>query len=402
MTLTYSEILFASAYLDIDINPDMFYDKELQKFVKLLKEKGSEYLQNMDSFSGVSPTPITREKFIDLYNSMIYTKAVNEKTELLQGSLMLQDWTVLNEQFPELAPSTLNSAVLKTGAEINLENSEFIPFYDQWDTVYKGLLPEDFIVVYGMSKMGKSNLTANIAYQAIKNGFTVGFYPTELSISVTLKYILGFELGLKGNEALEFFNRHPQELTRLRKLYGHRIIFPSTHIFSWKEYEALYQDKRVQVVFQDNFVRCIAQLGLSEDASSASQLARKFSTMQQKYRKPTFIVTQETTRPASPKELEDVPDVFEIGLGHTFMTKSMHQEASLGINIVKRRGTQIREVRTVSDRFRGVTDSDTIMSIEIDKQCNLKTDCVKSSYQKSVDRAERAYLKSNVNKEESY
>jgi hypothetical protein len=393
MALTYGELLFGVAYLDIDINPEMFYDKELQKFVKLLKEKGSEYLQNMDNFSGISPTPITKEKFIDLYNSQIFTKAVNDRVELLQGSLMLQDWTVLNEEFPKLASDTLNSANLKTGAEISLDDSEFIAFYDQWDTCYRGLLAEDFIIVYGMSKMGKSNLTANIAYQAIKAGYTVGFYPTELSISVTLKYILGFELGLKGNEALEFFNRHPQELGRLRKKYGNNIIFPSTHIFNWKEYEALYQDKRVQIVFQDNFVRCIAQLGLSEDASSASQLARKFSTMQQKYRKPTFIVTQETTRPATPKELEDNPGVYEIGLGHTFMTKSMHQEASLGLNIVKRPGTQIREIRTVSDRFRGVTDADTMMSIEVDKQCNLKTDCVKSSYQKNVDRVEKAYLK---------
>ncbi len=116
--------------------------------------------------------------------------------------------------------------------------------------------------------------------------------------------------------------------------------------------------------------------------------------MQQKYTKPTFMVTQETTRPAQPKELEENPDVFDIGLGHTFMSKSMHQEASLGLNIRKRAGTQIREIRTISDRFRGVTDSDTNMVIEIDKQCNLKTDCIKSSYQKNVERVEKSFLHS--------
>lgn len=392
--LSYSEILFAVAYLDIEIDPEVFYEEDLKKFVKLLLEKGPEYLQNMDSFSGVSPTPITREKFIDLYNTMIYTKAVNNKIETIQSALMLQDWQTLSDQFPEFSGSTMNSAVLKTGAEIELEESEFIPFYDEWDKVYRGLLPEDYFVIYALPKRGKSSLVANIAYQAIKHGFSIGFYPTELSISVTLKYILGFELGLKGNEALEFFNMYPKELTRLRNKYGSQIIFPSTHIFNWKEYEALYQDKRVQIVFQDNFVRCIAQLGLNEDASSAAKLARQFSTMQQRYRKPTFMVTQETARPATPKELEDNPGVYEVGLGTTFMTKSMHQEASLGLNIVLRPGTQIREVRTVVDRFRGVTDADTVMSIEIDKRCNLKTECIRSSYQKNLDRIEKVYKNS--------
>jgi hypothetical protein len=552
MNIDYSELLFVAQYYNIELNPEAFYDKSQAKFVKLLNSKEKNVLQELETFGDISPKPISIEAFNSKYNHMLFTKAVNDKVEKLQGALMMQEWDTLTTEFPDLAGVARSDSKLVTADEISIETSSFTPFYPEWDLVYRGLLPEDFIVIFGINKRGKlladgtpiltpqgwtthgelkvgdyvygldgkaikilnimnraeanmrvemsngeiiychedhewtiknhhgaiktwetskikkylettresiylpqadyiqserkelpldpyfldktkqvtiksviydnqgymghcievdspdglyrvgrtlvpthnSTFTANIAYQAIKHGHTIGFYPTELSISVTLKYILGFEFGLKGNEALEFFNKYPQEFDKLRKKYGKQIIFPPTHIFSWEHYEALYKDSRVQIVFQDNFVRCIAQLGLSEDAVSASQLARKFSTVQQRYRKSTFMVTQETVRPATPKELEDNPGVYEVGQGYTFMTKSMMQETSLGINIVLKSGTTIREIRTTADRFRGSGDGNTIMSIELDSQSNMRTDMVKSSIDKAIQRAEKMLKKS--------
>lgn len=140
-----------------------------------------------------------------------------------------------------------------------------------------------------------STVTAYLAFKAIESGIPIGFYPTELSISVTLKYILGFALGLRGNEALAYFDGyidqngqfvegHKKEFNELIEEYNHLIHLPPTNIFNYNDYESLYLSD-AQFIFHDNFVRSLSQLGLNEDASSASQFSRRLSTIQQKYTK---------------------------------------------------------------------------------------------------------------------
>lgn len=232
-----------------------------------------------------------------------------------------------------------------------------------------------------------STITAYLAYEAIKSGIPIGFYPTELSLSVTLKYILGFEYGLRGNESLTFFTKNPDELKKTIDKYNHLIYFPPTNMFNYSDYESLYESP-AKFIFHDNLVRSVSQLGLNEDSTSFAMVSRKLATIQQKYKKCTFLVTQETMRDATPKELEANPDKYEYGKGFTYMSKALLQESSLALMVRTRSNSQVRELIVKNDRFRGSADVNTQIFAEITNRGKIKITKVKDAMELALDRAQ--------------
>jgi intein/homing endonuclease len=232
-----------------------------------------------------------------------------------------------------------------------------------------------------------STITAYLAYEAVRNGVPIGFYPTELSLSVTLKYILGFEYGVRGNEALVFFNNNPEELKKCIDKYNHLIYLPPSNMFNYTDYEALYESP-AKFIFHDNLVRSVSQLGLNEDQTSFAQVSRRLATIQQKYKKCTFLVTQEAMREATPKELETNPTEYEKGKGHTYMSRALLQESSLALLVRTRPGSQVRELVVKNDRFRGSADVNTQIFAEITPRGKIKVTKVKDAMEEAISRAQ--------------
>jgi len=152
---------------------------------------------------------------------------------------------------------------------------------------------------------GKSTITAYLAYKAIKAGIPIGFYPTELTITTTLQYILGFEYSCRGAEASIFFHENPNLFNEILDKYNHLILLPPTNRFNWNDYEALYESD-AKFIFHDNFIKSASQLGINEDASSFSKLSREFSDMQHKYRKCFAKNTPVLMADGSVKMIQDV------------------------------------------------------------------------------------------------
>jgi hypothetical protein len=400
MGLSLGEILFAYAHLEVDIDETVFYDNETRKFIVAMKKQAYESMIGLGSWGEVSVKPISKEAFVREYNHLIYARRVNDKTEELKLALLTGDWAVLTAEFPDTIGKAFKVNNTINPSALTLDEDGFYPFFPDWDDGFKGLRDDDFIVFYAPPKHGKSTITAYLAYEAIKNGVPIGFYPTELSLSVTLKYILGFEYGLRGNEALVFFADHHKELTNAIKKYNHLIYFPPTNMFNWSDYEALYESP-AKFIFHDNIVRSVSQLGLNEDSSSFAQVSRKLATLQQKYKKATFLVTQEAMREATPKELEANPDKYEIGKGHTYMSRALLQESSLALLVRTRQNSQVRELMVKNDRFRGAGDVNTQIFTEITSRGKIKVTKVKDAMEETIRRIESKMFESkSVTKEE--
>lgn len=393
MSLSLGELLYLHCYQDIDIDPMIFRDKDTREFLIALQKMPIESVRGLDRWGEVSPIPISKEAGMDAINNDIFTPLVNERMEFLRHKLLTHDWSSLAEAFPEIDNKHFKSYNIKNPMDLVLEDIDYFPFFPEWDgengNAMRGLRDDDLIVIFAMSKMGKSTICAYLAYKAIEQGLPIGFYPTELTIPVTLKYILGYEYGLRGNESLMFFSQNPDKFKELIEKYNHLIFVPPTNIFNWSDYTALYESP-AKVIFHDNFVRSLAHLGMNEDAASANQLSRKVSTLQQKYQKATFIVTQEATDKASPKQLEANPDIKEIGAGHTAIGRGLQQECSLLLNIQNRANNSIGKKIVIShDRFRGVSDIDSQISLEITKRGTLHVEVLHDNMTAQIKKAER-------------
>ena len=395
MNLSLGEILFAFTHLEVDIDETVFYDNDTRAFIVAMKSQSYESMVGIGRWGEVEVKPISKDFFIREYNHLIYAKKVNDRAEELKLALLTNDWALLASEFPETAGQAFKVNNTINPKDLILEDDGFYLFFDEWNEGFKGLRDDDFIVFFAPPKHGKSTITAYLAYEAVRSGIPIGFYPTELSLSVTLKYICGFEYGLRGNESLQFFARNPDELKKCIAKYNHLIYFPPTNIFSFTDYEALYESD-AKFIFHDNFIRSLSQLGLNEDAASASQFSRKLATIQQRHKKCTFLVTQEAMREATPKEVESNPDRLEIGKGYTALSRSLLQECSLSLLVRTRANSQVRELIVKNDRFRGSADVNTQIFAEITNRGKIKITKVKDAMEVSLDRAQRLLTERGV------
>lgn len=402
MNLSLSEILYAYAYHNIEIDESTFYDEHTKEFIRAMKRMPYESITGCEMFGEISPQIISKEYFVEQYNTMIYSSIVNEKTAKLQMDLLSHNWLSLSEAFPETQSQAFRVNNIKNPQDLILEDYTFYNFFPEWDKGFRGLRDDDFIVFFAPPKHGKSTITAFLAYKAIKAGIPIGFYPTELTLSVTLKYILGFEYGCRGDESLAFFDGykdengiqiggHKKEFNELLAQYNHLIYLPPSNRFNYNDYEALYESP-AKFIFHDNFVKSAAHLGLEETPTNFSQLSRKLSDIQHKHKKTTFLATQETMREASPKELEGDPDTTEIGKGYTFMSRTLLQESSLALNIKKKSHSQIRKLVVKNDRFRGLSDFNNQMFAEITNRGTLKVTVEQDAMVKNLEMIERNML----------
>jgi len=405
MNLSLGQLLYAYSYHDLDIDERHFYDKDVKEFIRAMKRMPNESIKQCSVFGDISPEIISKEAFVETYNAMVFTPLVNEKCQRLKELITFQhDWAALAEEFPEAGTQCFRINNIKNPMDLVLEDVTFYSFFPEWDKGFRGLRDDDFIVYFAPPKTGKSTITAYFAYEAIKAGIPIGVYPTELTITTTLKYIFGYEFGLRGDEALAFFDgfisengivegSHKEEFKELLEKYNHLIFMPPTNRFNWNDYEALYESD-AKFIFHDNFIKSLSQLGLGEDATSASQFARKLSDTQHKFQKTTFLVTQEAMREATPKELETAPTITEYGKGHTFLTRSLLQESSLALHIKRRPNTQIRDLIVKNDRFRGLNDGTSTMFAEVTNRGKIRVTMAKDSVKESLMRAERKLFES--------
>lgn len=381
------ELLWGRSRLGFDLNPDWFKDSEEKKFVKSLMAETPETLQELDSFLGIVPQVISKEAFRQNLNYAICAPRINELTFSLQAALACGDYDTIFEHLPELS-DVPRSSKLRRLADIEEKSFSYQPFFPEWDRVFRGLLAEDLIVIFAVQKTGKSCTSAYLAYKALEKGYTVGYYPTELTIDMTVKYILGCALGLKGNEALIYFERNPEDFKELKQKYGQQLILPERHIFNWGEYEELY--KYSDIVFMDNIISSLTQIGMEENENGVTNFTRKLSNLQKKFSKPSFIVTQEGVRLPSAKELEANPEMEKPGNNETRLSKAPSQEASLLLQIVKDGGGVSRKIIPRSDRFRGTDNLNSKFSVELDNKGRFKSIVDSDGINKALSIAEKA------------
>ncbi len=377
--LSYGQILYAYTNLGIRYEKEVFTNEDTRKFYESLLNSNLEKGVNILSWNGIYPVPITPQEYENQVLSDLYTKKINNFTLNLQKQLIYGDWKALKESFPD-SPTVNTEDGLVNFEDLNIQPISYKPFFPEWDKVFKGLLDEDFIIIFAMPKMGKSTLLSYLAYEAIKNGHTIGFYATELSREYTTQYILGWEYGAIGSDALELFNKVPQALTNLMQKYAGKIKYPLSDTFIWSEYEKLYTDKDVEMIFHDNFITSHGNLpSVGKDDSSYEEFSKKLGATFRKYKKPTFMVTQEGERDATEKEKEKNPDRKQVGRGTTFRTRSLGQEATLMLNIVPST-TVDNKLVIVHDRFRSLNNLISSNSISISQRTGkLETTVIKDS-----------------------
>lgn len=317
MNLSLGQLLYAYSYHDLDIDERHFYDKDVKEFIRAMKRMPNESIKQCSVFGDISPEIISKEAFVETYNAMVFTPLVNEKCQRLKELITFKhDWAALAEEFPEAGTQCFRINNIKNPMDLVLDDVTFYSFFPEWDKGFRGLRDDDFIVYFAPPKTGKSTITAYFAYEAIKSGIPIGVYPTELTISTTLKYIFGYEYGLRGDEALVFFDgylnengiiegAHKEEFRELLERYNHLIFMPPTNRFNWNDYEALYESD-AKFIFHDNFIKSLSQLGLGEDATSASQFARKLSDTQHKFKKCFAKDTPILMTDGSVKMIQDV------------------------------------------------------------------------------------------------
>jgi hypothetical protein len=395
MSVTYSEILYSYTRHGIDIREEWFKDdKDMVAFIKSLKSVPKEELADIMSWNGIDISIISRASFQNKLFTSLFTEKVNDLSFKQQIALKTGDWRYLQDLFPEVT-GLPRSDRLMTANEFPDDTNLYKPFFPEWDSIFYGLLPGDLIYIYSTPKMGKSVTAAYLAYKALANGYKVGFYNTELDTQTTQKAILGFNKGLKYNEALVFFQKHPKEYALLKDTFGLNLLMPPNLIFEWDLLEEMF--KRCDLVILDNQVSALATLGIEESPQTMGDITRKLSTMQKKYGKPFIIVTQEAARQATPKELEVEPNILEYGTGSTRSSRACLQECSLALRIVKQNShSLVRRLQVVMDRYRSKLDSMSSYEITINNRGEMLVEVMRDAIELALQRAEKEMMKTEA------
>ena len=364
-----SQLLYS--YLNHNYLPpkDLVDDSILKSFIDKLSSENREELIALGSYSGTHPQHITLDALKREVSSNYLRLRVNEryKKQLTQISLGEFDDESLTSAFPELAGSDLSNAPRAVYAkDIVLEPIRFNSLYPAWDNIFSGIISTDYILIYGITSTGKSTLSCKIAVECIRNKKTVAFYSTEMTQSQSRAYIMGSMLGLLPHESVGYFERYPAKFEKMNSVLGNNLILASEDQFSWDCLEKMFVSE-ADVIFLDQMNTSLGDLGLDENEQNLSNFSGKLRALITKYKKPCFVVHQESYRPPTPKELETNPNLREVGLGVPRYATKIRMDITLGLLIKKNPMTGDRHLAITKDRFRGL-DSLAEFYCELDRK----------------------------------
>lgn len=371
--ISLGKLLYAYFILGIKFPENLFLDQKIKDFVQALYLIDAKKIGNVDVWNGIQVQPCTEYGIKNEVYSTYFRYAINRLQVELIKHLERADWYELVKYFPEVAGSVNLSTKITKASELEIKIPEFKSFFPEWDQAFYGLMPEDFIVLYSLAKRGKSSVSSYIAAQALKQGKTVAFYPTELTVDKAICSIYGFTLSptpLRPDESIHYFKKNPKKLKEIHEQLGNRLIIPESNIFDWASYEEMYKQKPDFVIL-DQMSVAMSALGMQDtDAKNAGTFSKQLLTMKLKYMIPTLIVMQEGYRPPTAEERKKYlkADRMEFGTGNPRGTMSPRQDATLVLNLVHDPDSKERSLIVKDDRERNLTSGEVNVEILLDNR----------------------------------
>lgn len=357
--ITIGNLFYIYKHHKIKVDPTFFSDDPIKKpFLESLYKKSPEDLATWTEINGAYEEPIDPELFREKFLDITLRKAVNDFQFKNLADLNAGKYDALLERFPEIKSKLDHTgAVKKTMVpmdEIETVDSLFDPLFPQWDTVFKGISKEDFIVLIGVGGIGKSTVCKYIVSQAMLNGWSFAFIGAEEDPSYIKKSILGFYKKLTPDQANVYFALNRTEFNNFQKQYSKQLFINNSFELSWNSVEEAFNSP-ADMVIVDNMQRFLSSMGLEENQTNVAAVSRRLSSMVLKYRKPCILVAQESERPPTPKELEMYPTVTKIGTGSARFSQALRQDASLLLRIYTGIGQTTKKILVDKCRFRNLT-----------------------------------------------
>lgn len=373
--ISLGKLLYAYFYLDLKFPESVFLDPKTRDFIKALYQIKVEQVGKVDVWNGIEIQPCTEFGIKNEVYSAYFRQAINIRHVDMCKSLERADWYDLVKHFPEVSESIQTSSKIIKASKLKIKIPEFKPFFPKWDQAFYGVLPDDFIVMYAIAKLGKSTNSNYICAQAIKAGKSVAYYPTEDSVDKTACSIFGFLLDkpLRPDESIHYFNKFPEKMEEVQEKYGEQLTMPEDKIFEWSRYEELYKQKPDFVIL-DQMSLAMNAYGLEDvDAKQAGKFCKQLLAMQNKYCIPSLVVMQEGYRPPTPEERKkysELADRMEFGSGNARGTNAPKQDASLSLNLVFDQRTRERSLIVRHDRYRNLTSGERVVEVMLDSRGN--------------------------------
>lgn len=372
--ISLGKLLYAYFHLDVSFSPDLFLDKRVRDFVTELNKIDVSSVGKLDSWNGIIAQPCTELGIKNEVFSSRFRSAINDKHVELISALENGNWKLLANEFEGLMGTSRIGTKLRRASNMEIKIPKFLPLFPEWDEAFFGILPEDFIILYAMTGVGKSLVSSYIAGQLLKTGKTVAFYPTELTVEKATCAIFGYTLAptpLRPDEAIHYFDAYPEKLKECQEKYGHNLIIPESNIFDWLEWEEMYKMKP-EFVILDQMSTAMSAVGMDEvDHKQAAKFSKQLLAMKLKYMIPSLIVMQEGYRPPSPQERKQfggLADKMDFGTGNVRGTNGPKGDASLALNLILDPITRQRTLLVKKDRDRNLISGENIFEVFLDNK----------------------------------
>lgn len=376
MQISLGKILYSYSKLSLKFPETLFKDEQVRKFVQDLNTMTDDTLSSIDIWNGVSPEFCTEEGITNEVYSCYYINKINEQHRELLNYKINRNWSSLASHFKDEGIKSGNNKI-SNAAELEVKPVLFANFFPEWDAVFRGITPEDYIILYALTKHGKSTVASYIAGQAIKAGRKVAFFPTELTTSKAITSIFGLMMEpspLRPDESSVFFQKYPEKLKEMKEKYGQNLLMPVSNVFDWESYEELYKQKPDLVVL-DQMSIAMSNMGLDDtNAQEAGAFSKKLLNTKLKHMIPTLVVMQEGMRPPTKEDRQkygELADHMDFGTGKPRGTNAPPQDATLALLIYKDKNTQERRIKVKYDRERNLTSGEIGYEILLDNRSRM-------------------------------
>lgn len=382
--ISLGKLLYAYIHLGIKFPEILFLEQKTKEFIKSLYSLSADKIGNVEVWNGIQIQVCTEYGIKNEVYSAYFRNGINIRQVELIKSLERADWYELVKHFPEVSETISLSSKITRANKIEIKIPQFIPFFPEWDKAFSGILPDDFIIIYAIAKLGKSTNSNYICAQALKAGKTIAYYPTEDSVDKTVCSIYGFLLDkpLRPDESLIYFNKFPEKMKEVENRYGGNLIVPDNNIFEWASYEEMYKEKPDFVIL-DQMSLAMNAYGLEDvDAKQAGKFSKQLLAMKTKYNIPTLIVMQEGYRPPTAEErkkYQEMADRMEFGSGNARGTNAPKQDASLSLNLIYDHRSRERSLIVRHDRYRNLTSGEKMVEVSLDSRGNWNVGLLKDT-----------------------
>lgn len=405
MQISLGKLLHSYSKLALKFPEHLFKDGMVRKFVIDLNSMSDQTLSSIDIWNGVSPEFCTEEGITNEVYSCYYINRINEQNRELLDYKITRNWSKLAEHFKDEGINSGNNKI-SNAAELEIKPVLFSNFFPEWDSVFRGLTPEDYIILYALTKHGKSTVASYLAGQAIKAGRKVAFFPTELTTSKAITSIFGLMLDpspLRPDESSVFFSKYPEKLLEMKEQYGKNLLMPVSNVFDWGSYEELYKQKPDFLVL-DQMSIAMSNIGLDDtNAQEAGAFSKKLLNTKLRYMIPTLVVMQEGMRPPTKEDRQkygELADHMDFGTGKPRGTNAPPQDATLALLIYKDKITHERRVKVKYDRERNLTSGEIGYEILLDNRSRMHAELTRvNEYNQNLENIFSANLKEGKSNE---